>query len=184
MSTNYRITDDTKPHFLTLTLVEWVDLFTREKYKQTIIESLKYCIEEKGLVLNAYVIMSNHLHLIAKVKNEGLSLTDIIRDMKRFTANKMYKALKSDDKESRRNWLLWIFESQGKKSNSNKNSKIWRHENHPVILDTNEIVEERLNYIHENPVKAGICYTAEDYVYSSAGVYAGGQGVLDVDFLD
>ena len=184
MSTNYRITDDTLPHFLTLTLVEWVDLFTREKYRQIIIESLKYCIAEKGLVLYAYVIMSNHVHLIAKIRNDGVSLTNIIRDMKRFTAGKIYEELKSDDKESRRNWLLWIFESQGKRSSSNKNIKIWRHENHPVVLDTNEIIDERLNYIHENPVRAGTCYTAEDYVYSSAGVYAGEKGILEIEFLD
>ena len=183
MSTNYRITDSSKPHFLTLTLVEWVDLFTREKYKQIIIDSLMYSIKEKGLVLHAFVIMSNHIHLIAKVKNESLSLTDIIRDIKRFTAKEIYNVLKSDKIESRRNWLLWIFESQGKRSSSNENIKIWRHENHPVILDRNEIIDERLYYLHKNPVRAGICYTAEDYVYSSASQYAGGEGLLDIDYL-
>ncbi len=69
------------------------------------------------------------------------------------------------------------------KSSSNKNYKVWRHENHPVALNTNSMVDERINYIHQNPVRAGICYTAEDYKYSSAGVYAGGKGILDVAFL-
>ena len=183
MSTNYRITDSSKPHFLTLTLVEWVDLFTREKYKQIIIDSLMYSIKEKGLFLHAFVIMSNHNHLIAKVRNESLSLTDIIRDIKRFTAKEIYNVLKLDKIESRRNWLLWIFESQGKRSSSNENIKIWRHENHPVILDRNEIIDERLSYLHKNPVSAGICYSAEDYVYSSASQYAGGEGLLDIDYL-
>ena len=183
MSTNYRITDSNKPHFLTLTLVEWVDLFTRERYKQIVIDSLMYSIKEKGLVLHAFVIMSNHVHLIAKVRDESLSLTDIIRDIQRFTAKEIYKALKSDKLESRRNWLLWIFESQGKRSSSNENVKIWRHENHPVILDRNEIIDERLNYLHENPVRAGICFIAEDYVYSSARQYAGEEGLLAIDFL-
>ena len=183
MSTNYRITDSNKPHFLPLTLVEWVDLFTRERYKQIVIDSLMYSIKEKGLVLHAFVSMSNHVHLIAKVRDESLSLTDIIRDIQRFTAKEIYKALKSDKLESRRNWLLWIFESQGKRSSSNENVKIWRHENHPVILDRNEIIDERLNYLHENPVRAGICFIAEDYVYSSARQYAGEEGLLAIDFL-
>ena len=183
MSTNYRITTPYKPYFLTLTLVEWVDLFTRERYKRIIIDSLRYSIKEKGLLLHAFVIMSNHIHLIAKVSDDGLSLSDIIRDIKRFTAKEIYTMLKSDKTESRKNWLLWIFESQGKRSSCNENSKIWRHENHPVILDRNEIIDERLNYLHENPVRAGICFVAEDYVYSSARQYAGEDGFLDIDFL-
>ena len=105
MSTNYRITDSSRPHFLTLTLVEWVDLFTREKYKQIIIDSLKFSIMNKGLILHAYVIMSNHIHLIASVKSQDLNLTNIIRDIKRYTAKEIYNQLKSDGSESRRNWL-------------------------------------------------------------------------------
>lgn len=180
MSTNYRITDPSRPHFLTLTLVEWVDLFTREKYKQIIIDSLKFSIQNKGLVLYAYVIMSSHVHLIASVKNQNLDLTGIIRDLKRFTAREIYKQLKEDKPESRRKWLLGVFERQGELSSSNQKFKIWRHENHPVILDSNKIMDERLNYIHENPIRAGICYRAEDYVYSSASQYAGMEGLLDV----
>lgn len=182
MSTNYRITDELQPHFLTLTLVEWVDLFNREKYKEIVIGSLEYCIKEKGLILYAYVIMSNHIHLIAKALHEDLA--QVIRDMKRYTAHKIYSELKKDTKESRRNWLLWIFEAQGKKSSSNKNYKIWRHENHPVILDTNKIKDERLNYVHMNPVRAGICTTPESYIYSSASFYAEQQGVLAIEYLD
>ena len=124
MSTNYRITDSSKPHFLTLTLVEWVDLFTREKYRQIIIDSLKFSIMNKGLVLHAYVIMSNHIHLIASVKSQNLNLTNIIRDIKRYTAKEIYNHLKSDGSESRRNWLVGIFESQGRQSSSN-NSAIY-----------------------------------------------------------
>jgi putative transposase len=69
--------------------------------------------------------------------------------------------------------MVWIMESQGIKSSSNEKIKVWQHENHPVALATNEMVDQRLEYIHQNPVRAGICYTAEDYKYSSAGVYAG-----------
>ncbi|MCV9387121.1 REP-associated tyrosine transposase [Reichenbachiella ulvae] len=181
MSTNYRITDQSRPHFLTLTLVEWVDLFTREKYKEIIMDSLRFCIEEKGLVLYAYVIMSNHVHLIVRSKNEELSST--IRDLKRYTSKMIFEQLSKDSNESRKNWLLWIFKSQGAKSNSNRNFKVWQHENHPVILDSNSIQDQKLNYIHLNPVRAGICRSPEDYVYSSADAYAGGTPTIPIEFI-
>ncbi len=184
MSTNYRITDGTVPHFLTMTTVEWVDLFSREKYKEILIESLSYCLEEKNLIINAYVIMTNHVHLIARSKEQGDALRNTIRDFKRYTAKRIYEELKTDPNESRRNWLLWIFESQGKRSSSNENFKIWQHENHPVILDSNHLQDERLNYVHENPVRAGICYTATDYKYSSAGAYAGEPGLIKLEFIE
>jgi putative transposase len=79
--------------------------------------------------------------------------------------------------------MVWIMESQEKKSSSKEKMKIWRHENHPVALVTNEMTDQRLEYIHKNPVRAGICYTAEDHKYSSAGVYAGEEGVLEVELI-
>ena len=183
MSTKYRFIKDRFPHFITLTLVEWIDLFSRERYKEIIIKNLDYCIKEKGLIIHCYVIMSNHLHLIVNVSNET-DLSSLIRNFKRYTAKVLYETLKSDSRESRRNWLLWIMESQGKKSSSNTNYKVWRHENHPVVLDSNFILEQKVNYIHENPVRAGICFTKADYKYSSAGQYAGEIGLLDIEFIE
>ncbi len=171
MSTKYRILDDQAPHFLTLTIIEWIDLFSRQVYKDIFMDSLNYCIKNKGLILHAFVIMTNHVHLIAS-SEEGTKLVNVIRDLKRFTADKIYQTIQSEPTESRRNWLIWLLESQGEKSSSNVNYKLWRHENHPLVLDTNELMDQKLEYLHQNPVKAGICYTAEDYVYSSAASYA------------
>lgn len=182
MSTAYRFTESEIPHFVTMTLVEWIDLFSREKYKEIIVDNLKYCIDKKGLIIHAYVIMSNHIHLVVTAK-EGNALAGIIRDFKRYTAKVLYKTLKSDAEESRRNWMLWIIESQGKRSSANEYTKVWIHENHPVTLDTDLMQEQRIQYIHENPIRAGICHTAEDYVYSSAGQYAGESGPIPIEFL-
>lgn len=183
MSTKYRILDDQVPHFLTLTVVEWIDLFSRKVYKDIFMESLGFCIKNKGLVLHAFVIMTNHVHLIAS-SEEGIKLTNVIRDLKRFTAGRIYETVKAEPDESRRNWLRWLLESQGERSSSNVYYKVWVHENHPVMLDTNAMIDQKLDYLHQNPVKAGICYTAEDYVYSSAANYAGEPGIVDVVFLD
>jgi len=183
MSTKYRFSESHLPHFITLTLVEWIDLFSREKYKELIMDSLKFCISNKGLTVHAYVIMTNHIHLIVSAK-EGVDLTTVVRDFKRYTAKVIYETLESDQNESRRNWLLWILKCQGKKSSSNQNMKVWQHENHPILLDTNKMIDDRLEYLHQNPVEAGICYTPEDYKYSSAGFYAGEIGLLDIEAID
>ncbi|MDN5214123.1 transposase [Fulvivirgaceae bacterium BMA12] len=183
MSTKYRFSENDIPHFVTLTLIEWIDLFSRERYKEIIIDNLKYCIENKGLIIYAYVIMPNHIHVIIK-SVEGQELSKIIRDFKRYTAKILYTTLKSDKRESRRRWLLRIMEEEGQKSSSNKRIKVWRHENHPVALDTNKMLDDRLNYIHNNPVRSGICFRAEDYKYSSSCQYCGEIGLLPISFIE
>ena len=181
MSTVYRFSENEIPHFITMTLVEWIDLFNRERYKEIIVDSLKYCIRHKGLVVHAYVIMSNHIHLIISTR-EQKKLAHIVRDFKRYTAKVLYETLKQDSEESRRNWLLWIVESQGQRSSSNEKMKIWRHENHPIPLDDDFVLEQRIQYIHENPIRAGICHEPQHYIYSSAGQYEGEAGPVPIEF--
>ncbi len=183
MSTKYRILDNQQPHFLTLTIIQWADIFSRPVYKDIFMDSLAFCVKNKGLVLHAYVIISNHVHLIASAK-EGIKLSAIIRDLKRFTARRLYETLLVEPTESRRYWMRWIFESEGQRSSCNENIRVWTHDNHPIILETNGILEQKLNYLHQNPVKAGICFAAEDYVYSSAANYAGQVGIAEVNLLD
>jgi len=182
MSTVYRFTENDVPHFITMTLVEWIDLFNREEYKEVIVDSLKYCIDKKGLIIHAYVIMSNHIHLVVTSTHDE-KLSNVVRDFKRYTAKKLYEKLTEDRQESRRNWMLWIIRSQGERSSSNIHMKMWRHENHPIPLDTEIMQEQRIQYIHENPVRAGICHTCEGYVYSSAGQYLGENGVIPITLL-
>ena len=182
MSTAYRFTENEVPHFITMTIVEWMDLFNRQKYKDILIDNLRFCIKEKGLNVHAYVIMSNHVHMIVST-HELKELSGLIRDFKRYTAKVMYETLKSDTQESRRNWMLWIIESQGERSSSNEVMKIWRHENHPVPLYSEKLINQRLKYIHDNPVRAGICRSPVDYVYSSAASYSGEPGLIPLSFL-
>lgn len=182
MSTAYRFSDSEIPHFITMTLVEWIDLFNREKYKEIIVDNLKYCVAEKGLIIHAYVIMSNHIHIVARTDGNH-KLSQVIRDFKRYTAKVIYETLKKDKVESRKNWMLWILESQGKRSSSNEHMKVWRHENHPVVLDDEHILEQRIEYVHMNPVRAGICAAPEYYVYSSASAYASEKGPLEIVFI-
>ena len=92
MSRKYKIKNREATYFLTMTVVGWIDIFTRQKYRDVLIENLKYCQKNKGLIIYAYVIMSNHVHMIAEAK-EGFYLGDIIRDLKKYTAVKILEDL-------------------------------------------------------------------------------------------
>jgi len=89
-----------------------VDVFTRKDYVDIILESIRYCQKEKGLLVYGWVVMSNHVHLLIRSNKENLS--DIIRDFKKFTSGKIVKAIASNEKESRKSWLLWLFKNGDK----------------------------------------------------------------------
>jgi len=111
MKEGYTIKDQEKPHFITCTVVDWVDIFTRKIYKDIVISSLEYCIKEKGMILYGYVIMSNHIHLIIQSKESKLS--DLVRDFKKFTAKNILETIKTEP-ESRKEWMLDLFKKQQK----------------------------------------------------------------------
>ncbi|WP_313791231.1 transposase [Lacinutrix neustonica] len=116
-SDGYKIRDQSKPHFITLTVVGWIDAFTRKRYKDALIESLNYCVENKGLVVFGYVIISNHVHLIVQSKDDDLS--GLIRDFKKFTAKNIIHLIKSES-ESRREWILKLLKEAMQTHGRNK----------------------------------------------------------------
>ena len=126
--------------------------------------------------------MSNHIHLIASSK-EGNHLSDILRDFKKYTSKAIVEQIEKMP-ESRKDWMLDRFYFNGKYKPKIKNYQFWKEGNHPIQLESNEFMDQKLNYIHNNPVTAGIVHRAEDYVYSSAIDYAGGKGLLDVVFIE
>jgi REP element-mobilizing transposase RayT len=100
MSEKYKIWDQNKAYFLTLSVVGWIDVFTRKNHKLTIVDSLKYCQKKKGLVIYGYCLMPSHLHLIARAEDCD-TLSDILRDFKKFTAKAILNQI-ADEPESRR----------------------------------------------------------------------------------
>ena len=127
--------------------------------------------------------MSNHLHLIVSAL-EGFELSGIIRDFKKFTLAEIIRSIESNTGESRRNWMLWMFKSAAKKNSKNVHYQFWQRNFQPKQLESNKFMEEKLNYIHQNPVAAGLVDRAEDYNYSSARNYEGEEGYLEVEFLE
>jgi REP element-mobilizing transposase RayT len=103
MSTGYQIYNQSGSYFLTLQVVDWIDIFSRKVYRDIILDSLDYCRKNKGLQIWAYVIMTNHIHCILSAENGNLS--DIIRDFKRHTASKILAEIQ-ESPESRKDWML------------------------------------------------------------------------------
>ena len=172
----YRISDGGAVYFLTITVNEWVDVFTRKTYCDIIIDSLNFCVEEKGLIVYGYIIMSNHLHLLVQAKNEDLS--DVLRDFKKFTSGTIVRANEENKQESRKDWMLWLFKE--KDEGGKVSYQFWKPDNNPQLCYQLPFMWQKLNYIHNNPVRAGIVQRAEDYVYSSAADYVFGKQVGNV----
>lgn len=163
-------------YFVTYAVVGWVDVFTRNIYRNIVLDSLAYCCTKKGLEVYAWCIMTNHVHLI--IGTNGSNMEDILRDHKRFTAEALYETIASSREESRKEWMCSYFQGVGKASSQNKNYQFWQQHNRPIELFTLPVIMQKLDYIHNNPVKAGFVSKPEDWLHSSALDYTGGAGLL------
>lgn len=178
MSRNYKFCNPEGLYFVSFAVVGWLDVFTRNEYKNLFIESLVYCQREKGLELHAWGIMTSHVHLIFRsVKGQRPEL--LIGDLKRFTSKSIVKAIKENYSESRREFLLDFFKSEAQRSSNVSGYQFWRHDNKPIELWSNKVIKQKISYVHNNPVEAGLVYRPEDYIYSSAMDYAGCKGLVD-----
>jgi len=178
MSEKYKIWDQRKAYFLTLTVVGWIDVFTRKSHKLTIVESLQYCQKEKGLTLLGYCLMPSHLHLIARAEST-YTLSDILRDFKKYTSKAIIRQVMTEP-ESRRDWMLEYFSKSGDTHKRVTEHKLWQDGNHAEEINSNKFFNEKLEYIHNNPVEELIVERPEDYFFSSARNYAGLNNYLEV----
>lgn len=125
-------------YFVTGTVVDWVDVFTRPIYKHIILESLEYCQKNKGLIIYAWVLMSSYLHAIAG-SNSQEKVSDIWRDFKKFTRKKRIETIKTEVGESRREWILNRFEYSGKNDKKIKNYRFWQEGNDAQEIFLNDL---------------------------------------------
>lgn len=181
MSRKYKILDQSYPHFVSFSVVHWIDLFTRPVYQEVIVDSLEYCQKNKGLIVYAWCIMTNHIHLIIGTRDKPMQ--DILRDFKSFTSRKLKEMIENNRSESRKKWMLWMMRNSGVRNSNNDEWQLWQQNNNPVELSTNKMVDQRLDYLHQNPVKAGFVFKPESWVYSSAVDYAGKNGLINVTLI-
>jgi REP element-mobilizing transposase RayT len=178
MSRNYKFHNPEGAYFVSFAVVEWLDVFTRNEYKEILLESLTYCQKNKGMEIFAWCIMTNHVHLVFRSVN-GQNPELLLGDFKRFTSQKIVKSIIENPKESRKELFLETFKNAADNSSNVKHHQFWRHDNKPIELWSNKVIDEKINYIHQNPVEAGLVFRAEDYRFSSAVDYSGEKGLLD-----
>ena len=169
-------------------MVGWLDVFTRNEYKDLFLESLQFCQKNKGLEIHAWCIMTNHVHLVFRSINDQKPEL-LIGDIKRFTSQSIVKSIQENSrdpslkgelaKQSRREFSLDFFKKEAEKSSNVKHYQFWRHDNKPIELWSNKVIQQKIDYVHNNPVEEGLVYKPEDYVYNSATDYAGQKGLVD-----
>jgi len=163
----YKISDQHGLYYVTFTIKDWVDIFTRNEYRFTVTNSLNHCIKEKGLEVYAWVLMTNHLHAILSSSKDDLS--NIIRDFKKFTSTQIIEAIEQNGKESKSRWLLWLLKQKTDAGGDKK--QLWQSGNHPEEIRTEKFYKQKMQYIHQNPVRAGWVRNEEVYEWSSGGYF-------------
>ncbi len=167
----YKITHPELPHFITLTVLHWIPVFTRPEIVSILLESLRF-LSKDGLKVYAYVVLENHCHLV--VQSNALD-RDIAR-YKSYTAKQMIQYLSKNN-------IRQILEQLAFYKKAHKNDRayqFWQEGVHPELIQNDEIMKQKVDYIHLNPVKRGYVDKAEDWRYSSARNYSGQQGLLEV----
>lgn len=179
MSRKYKFHNPLAAYFVSFAVVNWVDVFTREAYFKVITDSLDFCRNNKGMALFAYCIMPNHIHLLFRDDNENPS--GLIRDFIGFTSKKMIASILEHPQESRREWMLWMVKRAGEKNSNIKEYQFWQQNNQPIELWSTHVIKEKFDYIHNNPVKAGLVIEPWEWKHSSARNYAELDAVIPID---
>lgn len=181
MSRRYKFLNKEGLYFVSFATVNWIDVFVRPIYNDIIVQSLTYCRNNLGLELYCWCIMPSHLHLIFRAKEHYPDI--LLGRFKEYTSKQLIKAIEENIQESRKEWMLWMFKRAGTKSSNVKHNQFWQHNNRPIELWSPDVIEQKAEYIHNNPVVSGFVSEAWHWKYSSAIDYSGGKGFIEIDYL-
>lgn len=171
--TRYRFGDAAYPHFVTCAVVGWLPVFTRPACVEILFDSLRFLQRERALTLLGYVVMENHLHLIARSDD----LSRDIGDFKSFTARRIIARLRDVGDLC----LLDQLRSHKLPHKADRTYQLWQEGSHPQQIDTETMLRQKLAYIHDNPVKRGYIADPCHWRYSSARNYAKMPALIEVD---
>ena len=170
--TRYKIYEDAYPHFVTCTVVDWLPVFNRPEASTIILDSLVFLQTERRVTLLAYVILENHMHFIAS----GEELSTRIAEFKSFTARQLLDLLKEKNAQA----LLQQLAFRKLKHKTDRTYQFWQEGSHPKQITSDEMMQQKIEYIHFNPVKRGYVDEPVHWRYSSARNYAGLSGLIPV----
>ncbi len=185
MSRNYKFHNPSGVYFVSFATVCWVDVFTRQVYFNVLEKSINFCRAEKGMELFAYCFMPSHVHLIFRSSSSDPS--GLIRDFKTYTSKEVVRSIMDNPRESRKEWLLDMFEKAADKKTNVNNYQFWQHHNKPIELWSSKVIRQKIDYIHNNPVASGFVTDPIDWKYSSARNLAEYDAIIEIDdigFLD
>jgi putative transposase len=168
----YKTVDDQYPHFITATVNNWLPLFTRPELVNIVFDSWRFLQQDNGFEIFGYVILENHLHLIARSEDLG---GDIHR-FKAYTAKEIVTCLQSLGA----NRLLRKFEDFKRPHKTETQYQVWEEGSHPQVIESETVLRQKLDYIRQNPVNRGYVDLAEHWRYSSARDYEGKQGLIEI----
>ena len=168
----YRFAEPDRPHFLTCTVVEWLPVFTRPEAVQILLDCWRYQQQHDGLRLYGFVILENHLHAVAQAEN----LPAIWSRFKSFTARGLIDLLVAHRAEA----LLKRMQFAHKAQRGDREHQLWQEGSHPQLIADHDMLRQKIDYIHQNPVKRGYVDRPEHWRWSSARCYAGDEGVVEV----
>ena len=182
MSRKYKFHNKEGLYFVSFAVINWIDVFIRPLYAEILIESLKHCKDKLGLELFCWCIMPSHVHLIFRTTTVNPEV--VLGRFKEYTSKQLVKAIKENMKESRREWMLERFKLATQSHSRNKNYQFWQYGNHPEEIYTNKFMWSKLDYIHLNPVRAGLVEKASHFIYSSASNYVNDSGLIEIEKAD
>jgi len=178
----YRIAEKgLQPHFITWTVEEWLPVFVSDSYCQLITDSLEYCRQQKGLLVHAYVVMPTHVHAVISAE-PGTDLSEILRDSRKHTSKEIVRQVRADGLTL----FDWVFRDAARKAGRPAGAyKVWQDGFHPETLESEKFFLQKLEYLHNNPVRKGLVGKPEYWWHSSAGSYIlREEGPLELDILD
>lgn len=176
MSERYKICENTNCYLVTSSTVEWLPVFVSGETCRVITSSLDYCRRHKGLKVFAYVVMPTHFHAIL-ASDSPKDLSNIMRDLKRHTSRELIQVLE----KSNCRVALSAFQSAGRDAKGNEDYKLWQDGYHPKGIFLEDVLRQKIEYVHQNPVRKGLVERVEDWLFSSARNYFERESILEID---
>ncbi|MBC5775114.1 transposase [Pontibacter sp. KCTC 32443] len=152
-------------YFIALPVVGWIDVFTRKEYLDELVDDLNYCSGHKGMNIYSYCIMPSHVHIICTIGR--VKLSEILIDFKSYSGKQIIKLIETNSNENRKEWLLNMFRHYKQSIRHTNNYQFWDHK-HSIERITEEMLQQKIDYIEQRPVEAGLVTKADDYTFSSA----------------
>jgi len=181
MSRKYKFNNKDGLYFVSFAVVNWIDVFTRPVYCDILVDSLNYSIKNLGLEVFCWCIMPSHVHLIFRSAEHKPEI--LLGRIKEYTSKQIVKTIEENAQESRKEWMLWMFGNAARKTSNVTNHQFWQHNNKPIELWTMAVTQQKIDYIHNNPIASGFVTETCHWKYSSATDYTDVKGLVDVTII-